>query len=162
MSSKLKIVLVRHGESTSTMENPQRPLAITGRQHCEQMASWLNGCGYEVEKIVHSTKLRARQTAKIFGSRLGLHAGHVREMCGINPNDPPEPIADQIDLERESLLIVSHLPFLNRLASLMLSGDPHRLQFQFSDAGALILARVNGGWRIEGVVGHQMLGRVQD
>lgn len=157
MNSKLKVLLARHGESTSTMENPQRPLAITGRQHAEQMASWLHGCGYDVEKVLHSSKLRARQTAKIFGNRLGIHAAHVREFDGINPHDAPEPIADLIDLESGSLLIVSHLPFLNRLASFMLTGDPHRLQFQFSDAGALVLAKVSGGWRIEAVVGHQMI-----
>ncbi len=74
MASDLKIILVRHGQSTSTIENPERPLAIAGRQHAEQMASWLERCGYEVEEIVHSSKLRARQTAKIFGSRLNLHA----------------------------------------------------------------------------------------
>jgi len=157
MNSRLKVLLARHGESTSTIEDPQRPLAITGRQHAEQMASWLHGCEYEVEKIVHSSKLRARQTAKIFGNRLGIHAAHVREIDGINPHDAPEPIADLIDLESGSLLIVSHLPFLNRLASFMLTGDPHRLQFQFSDAGALVLAKVSGGWRIEAVVGHQMI-----
>jgi len=157
MNSRLKVLLARHGESTSTMENPQRPLAITGRQHAEQMASWLHGCGYDVEKVLHSSKLRARQTAKIFGCRMGIHAAHVREIDGINPHDAPEPIADLIDLESGSLLMVSHLPFLNRLASFMLTGDPHRLQFQFSDAGALVLAKVSGGWRIEAVVGHQMI-----
>ena len=91
MTSASKIILVRHGQSTSTVENPERPLAISGRQHAEQMASWLDGCGYEVEEIVHSSKLRARQTAKIFGSRLGLHAAQVREMAGLKPHDDPAP-----------------------------------------------------------------------
>ncbi len=157
MTSAQKIILVRHGESTSTLENPQRPLAITGRQHAEQMASWLVGCGYEVEEVVHSSKLRARQTAKIFGSRLGLHASHVREVPGLKPNDEPATAAETVEVDRRSIMIVSHLPFLNRLASLVLVGDPERLQFQFSDAGAVILARVSGGWRIEAVVGHEML-----
>ena len=157
MSSTQKIILARHGESTSTLENPERPLAITGRQHAEQMASWLDGCGYGVEEIVHSSKVRARQTAKIFGSRLGLHAAHVREMPGLNPHDDPASVADTVEVDRRSIMIVSHLPFLNRLASLMLVGDPERLQFQFSDAGVVILARVNGGWRIEAVIGHGMV-----
>jgi phosphohistidine phosphatase len=157
MSAKKKVLLVRHGESTPTIENPQRPLAISGRQHAERMASWLEGCGYEVDKIVHSSKLRAKQTAKVFGSRMGVHAAHVREIEGITPHDDPAPVAQMIEQEGVSVLVVSHLPFLNRLASLMLSGDPHQLQFQFSDAGALILAKVAGGWRIEAVVGHQMI-----
>lgn len=157
MASGMKLLLIRHGESTSTVENPERPLAITGRQHAEQMASWLDRCGYEVERIAHSSKTRARQTAKIFGCRLGVHSARVREMEGINPHDEPKPIAEMLEAERRSLMVVSHLPFLNNLASLMLDGDPYRLQFQFSDAGVLILARVSNGWRIEAVVGHQMV-----
>lgn len=157
MIATQKIILARHGESTSTLENSERPLAITGRQHAEQMASWLNGCGYCVEEIVHSSKLRARQTAKIFGSRLGVHAVHVREMPGLRPHDDPAQAADIVEGDRRSIMIVSHLPLLNRLASLLLVGDPSRLQFQFSDAGTLILAKVNGGWRIEAVVGHHMV-----
>lgn len=157
MIATRKIILARHGESTSTVDNPERPLAITGRQHAEQMASWLDGCGYCVEEILHSSKLRARQTAKIFGSRLGLHAAHVREMAGLKPHDDPAQAAEAIESDRRSILIVSHLPFLNRLASLLLVGDPNRLQFQFSDAGTLILARVRDGWRIEAVVGHHMV-----
>ncbi len=157
MASASKIILVRHGRSTSTVENPERPLAISGRQHAETVASWLEQCGYEVEEIVHSSRLRARQTAKIFGNRLGLHAARVREMDGLKPNDDPEPVAETLEDERRSILFVSHLPFLNRLTSRLLVNDPDRLQFQFSDAGAVILARVSGGWRIEAVVGHQML-----
>ncbi len=157
MASSSKVILVRHGQSTSTLENPERPLAISGRQHAEQMASWLAGCGYEVEEIVHSCLLRARQTAKIFGARLGMHAALVRELTGLTPNDDPGPIALSLETDRRSIMIVSHLPFLNHLASLMLVGDPERIQLQFSDAGVVILARVNGGWRIEAVVGHQMI-----
>jgi len=157
MSSGTKIILVRHGQSTSTVENPARPLAISGRQHAETMASWLDGCGYEVEEIVHSAKLRARQTAKIFGNRLDLHAARVRELAGLAPHDDPSAVADSLEADRRSVMVVSHLPFLNRLCSLLLVGDPDRLQFQFSDAGVVILARVSGGWRIEAVVGHQML-----
>jgi phosphohistidine phosphatase len=157
MTSRQKLVLVRHGESTSTLENPERPLAISGRQHAEHAASWLHGCGYEVEEVVHSSKLRARQTAKIFGSRLGLHAAHVREKSGLKPHDDPAPLTETIEIDRRSIMIVSHLPFLNRLASLMLTGDPERLQFQFSDAGVVVLARVSSGWRIEAVVGHEMV-----
>jgi len=157
MSSGIRIILVRHGQSTSTVENPQRPLAIAGRRHAETVASWLDACGYEVDEIVHSTKLRARQTAKIFGNRLGIHAARVRELDGLAPHDDPAPLAGALEADRRPVLVVSHLPYLNRLCSLLLVGDPDRLQFQFSDAGVVILAAVSGGWRIEAVVGHQML-----
>lgn len=157
MTSTIKVILVRHGQSTSTMENPQRPLAIAGRQHAEHSSSWLAGRAYDIDEIIHSTKLRARQTAKIFGSRLAIHSGRVREREGLKPHDDPAPIAEGLETDGRSIMIVSHLPFLNRLASLMLVGDPDRLQFQFSDAGVVVLSRVGTGWRIEAVVGHQMV-----
>lgn len=157
MTSGARLILVRHGQSTSTTENPERPLAIDGRRHAETVATWLEACGYEVEEILHSSKLRARQTAKIFGNRLGVHAARVRVTDGLKPHDDPEPVAEMIEDDRRSIMIVSHLPFLNRLISRLLVEDPDRLQFQFSDAGAVILAGVSGGWRIEAVVGHQML-----
>ena len=157
MTNGQRVLLVRHGEATSTINNSERPLTIAGRQHAECVASWLERSGHNIEEVLHSKKLRARQTAKIFGCRFGVHAAHVREMAGLNPNDDPAPVAETLEVDRRSIIIVSHLPFLNCLASLLLVGDPERLQFQFSDAGAVILARVSGGLRIEAVVGHEMV-----
>ena len=48
------VILVRHGEATSTSESFERPLTIVGRQHSERMASWLEATGYCVGEIVHS------------------------------------------------------------------------------------------------------------
>ena len=76
------------------------------------------------------------------GSRLGVHAGHVRQVPGLKPNDDPAPMAEMVEDEQRSIMIVSHLPMLNRLASLILVGDPDRLQFQFSEVTKILLAVV--------------------
>ena len=154
MTAALKVVLVRHGEATSTSENPERPLTIVGRQHAERVATWLSACGHEVDDVLHSTKLRARQTAKIFGHRLGVHAAKVRNRNGLRPHDDPRDVAAEIDAEDRSVMLVGHLPFLNRIASFLLVNDPDRVRFRFTDAGVVVLARNRGGWRVEAVAGH--------
>jgi len=156
-TSDWKVVLVRHGEATSTIENPERPLTIDGRRHAEQVASWLEMQDIDLDAIVHSGKLRARQTAKIFGNRLGVPPSRVYETAGLDPNDDPQPMADRLESERSSVMVVGHLPNLNRLASTLLVGGAASLQFRFIDAGAVILAQGRGGWQVEAVVGHDLI-----
>jgi phosphohistidine phosphatase len=150
----MKLILVRHGEATSTSENPERPLTITGRRHAESVATWLESCGHTVDEVFHSEKLRARQTAKIFGNRLGVHAAKVRQRPGLKPHDDPGAVAGELAADGRSVMVVGHLPFLNRLASTLLVNDADRLRFRFVDAGAVVLASRCGGWEIEAVAGH--------
>jgi phosphohistidine phosphatase len=156
-TSGWKVVLVRHGEATSTSENPERPLTIDGRRHAEQIATWLEEHEIELDEILHSSKLRSRQTAKIFGNRLGVPPPRVHQVPGLNPHDDPRTMADQIEAARSSVMVVGHLPHLNRLASALLIGDAGSLQFRFVDAGAVILGQGRGGWQIEAVIGHDVV-----
>ena len=149
MTTERTVVLARHGEAMSTSESFERPLTIVGRQHSERMASWLESSGYRVDEIVHSEKLRARQTAKIFGRRLGLHAAKVHEAPHLNPGDDPVHLADTIETDRRSVMVVGHLPFLARLASVLLVGDPNLLQIGFVEAGVVVLTRERGGWQVD-------------
>jgi phosphohistidine phosphatase len=157
MTSDWTVILVRHGAATSTNECPERPLTIAGRQHAERMASWLAAADVKVNSVLHSGKLRARQTAKVFAARIGIHAGEVREVAGLKPGDDPIPVADTIEADRRSVMVVGHLPFLARLASAMLVGDPSLLQMRFEDAGLVIMTRGRAGWQIEALVGHRMI-----
>jgi phosphohistidine phosphatase len=157
MTAASKLILVRHGEATSTAENPERPLTDVGRQHAERVASWLKRCGHGVDEIRHSDKLRALETAKIFGNRLEVPPAKVRRSPGLKPHDDPAPLAVELEVEERPLMIVGHLPFLNRLASVLLVGDPDKLQFRFADAGAVVLAACCGGWQVEAVAAHDMV-----
>jgi len=59
----MRIYLVQHGASKSEAEDPQRSLTDEGRRTVEEMAVYLTGAGVSVDRIKHSTKFRARQTA---------------------------------------------------------------------------------------------------
>jgi phosphohistidine phosphatase len=157
MTNDWTVVLVRHAEAVSTCDNPQRPLSIAGRQHAERMATWLREMRYRSEEVVHSDKLRARQTAKILGQRLDIHPAKVHEIAGLGPGDDPLTMADGLEAERRSVMVVGHLPYMARLASTLLVGEPDRLQIRFFDAGTVVLSRGAGGWQLEAVVSHEMV-----
>ena len=150
------VVLVRHGDAMSKEEDPRRPLSAAGREHVEKVAGLVAGIGLDLEEVRHSGKERARETAEIFAEWVGVTPDRVREASGLNPKDDPEVVAEQLETEDCSVALVGHLPFMGLLASRLLSGDAERLRFRFQDAGCLVVARVEGGWRLDGLVNHRL------
>jgi phosphohistidine phosphatase len=93
---------------------------------------------------VHSGKLRARQTAEILAEGLGV--ARTEERAGLNPNDPVAPVAAWLsDGPHESLAVVGHLPFLERLASLLVAADERVHVVEFHNAGLVhLVPKVDG------------------
>ena len=116
----MKLYLVQHGEAKPEAEDPQRSLTGRGMEEVQKvakMAKKLNLCPF---RICHSGKVRAKQTAEIFSDSLKRPAEAVQ---GLNPNDEVRGWGDQISREREDLMIVGHLPFLEKLASLLITDN---------------------------------------
>jgi phosphohistidine phosphatase len=151
------VVLVRHANAVSTEEDPTRPLSITGRQQAERMASWLAGLDPRFEEIRHSGKARAEQTAEIFARRLGVKASCLRRVGGLSPHDDPERIAADLETHNGHVMLVSHLPFIGRLASLMLTGDGDRVGLRFANAGVAALAKISGQWQLVALLSQEMV-----
>jgi phosphohistidine phosphatase len=147
------VYLVRHGEPTSEAEDPQRPLSARGRAEVRRVAATAARLGLRPIEIRHSGKARAAQTAEILAEALGLREAVVAAN-GLAPNDDVRPIAAALVANAQSVMLVGHLPFLSRLASLLLVGDPDRPLLQFPMGGIVRLAReapVSGGtpaWRL--------------
>jgi len=75
--------------------------------------------GVNPAKIYHSGKLRARQTAEYMSAALNRPA----EMTsGLNPMDDVRLWADRLTKGKEDLMIVGHLPFMEKLAAYLLNG----------------------------------------
>ncbi len=73
-----------------------------------------------VDAIHHSGKLRAQQTAEIFSEHLDAQAVPA---TGLAPNDDVAEIAKSIESEPGGIMLVGHLPFLERLAALLIAGN---------------------------------------
>jgi phosphohistidine phosphatase len=151
------VALVRHANAVSTEEDPARPLSVAGRGQAEKMGGWLRSLGVEIEEIRHSGKARARQTAEIIADHVEVGPAAIREATGLAPNDDVGTVADELEAERRSLMLVGHLPFMARLASRLLTGDPGRLNLRFGEAGVVLLARAGGGWQLVAVLDQEMI-----
>ncbi|MCS6951449.1 MAG: phosphohistidine phosphatase SixA [Bryobacterales bacterium] len=112
----MELYLVQHGPAKSEAEDPQRPLTEEGRRVVERMAAHLARLGLHLERIEHSGKLRALQTAEILATALRPVAG-ISETSGLAPNDDPETLHARLGQETANLMLVGHLPHLSRLVS---------------------------------------------
>lgn len=151
------LYLVRHGDALPEMMDPVRSLSPQGRKEVEKVAGRIRiPCG-AVQRIWHSEKKRAQETAQMIAGAVGSQ-NICREMHGLNPNDSPQAMFDQINdlLEKKSLtelMIVGHLPFLGILASLLLVRSPAIEIINFPSAGVLCLeCRTPPMWRIRWMI----------
>jgi phosphohistidine phosphatase len=152
----VKLYLVRHGEAVPEEENPERPLSRRGRAESQNMALFLGVAGIRVPRIVHSGKKRAAETADILGSSILGPECEARD--GLGPKDPVGPIAEEITAWTEDVMIVGHLPFLERLASQLLTGDEKRLGLDFSTGAVVCLERGDAGtWSLGWMVRPDLL-----
>ena len=119
----LKLYLVQHAEAKSKAEDPERPLSDKGLTNIKKIAEFAKqNLRIDVAQIFHSGKLRAKQTAEI----LAEHLSSSKEMIA---NEALEPLADpriwQTNLEKveRNIMLVGHLPHLNKLASDLLCSN---------------------------------------
>jgi phosphohistidine phosphatase len=139
--------LVRHGDALSATENPQRPLSFDGRRRVEQTARLALERNTRVSIIYHSGILRASETAEILAEHL-KPAPRLAPLSCLLPEDDPAIIKAELDSAGDPVLLVSHLPFLSRLAGLLLSGDPECPAVEFFPATMVCCARSATGWKI--------------
>jgi phosphohistidine phosphatase len=103
---------------------------------------------------VHSGKLRAEQTAQVLAAAAG--GGRVEAVEGLAPNDPIAPVAQWLRerSEDQSVALVGHLPFLDRLASALVADDQdaHVITFQMGGLVKLVPKPERGGFAVAWVL----------
>lgn len=133
----MALYLVQHGLAQAKSEDPCQPLSSKGEEQVKLIASVAHGYQVVVEKIVHSPKPRARQTAKLMAETLSPKL-QCQELKGLSPLD--DPVAFSKDLRaNDNMMVVSHLPFLNRLTSLLVCGQENTTVFRFQNGGIVCL-----------------------
>ena len=113
------IYLVQHGEAVTKEVDPDRPLSDDGKNAVTRMASFMRNAGINLDRILHSGKTRAKQTAEIFAKSIS-ETGAVEIINGIKPNDPVDDFAAEIDRFNTPTMVVGHLPFMAKLVSQLL------------------------------------------
>jgi len=140
------LYLVQHGEAKPEHEDPARPLTDRGRADVEAAATLLARLDTAVDKIIHSGKTRAVQTAEIMAAYLKPSAG-VEEFPGISPLDDPSRVLPRVE-EVDRLMLCGHLPHLSRLAALLITGDSSREVVRFRMGGVVCLVKEEKNWLV--------------
>jgi len=133
----MALYLVQHGRSLPKDLDPDQGLSDEGAAEVQRIADVAHGYGVQVRQIWHSTKTRARQTAAIF--QASLHPTEPRqEMEGLKPLDDVKKITGTIRGE-QNLMMVGHLPFMERLTAYLITGSADIKVFKFQNGGILCL-----------------------
>lgn len=119
-SVKTSLYILQHGSAVSREVDEQRPLSDDGREDIARLAKHLAGRSVELRHILHSGKLRAEQTAQIISEQLALGVSPV-SYDGTGPSDAPEHFINGLDMAMGNILLVSHMPFVSRLCSALLT-----------------------------------------
>lgn len=155
------LYLVQHGEALAKEQDPDRPLSDQGHREVQQMAAFLRDAGITVDRVWHSGKTRAKQTAEILAHAVS-ECGAIETMSGLAPNDPVEPLALQIEELFTPIMIVGHLPFMARLVGLLLvkQAEPALVSYQ---PGSIVCLQKNmeHGWQITWMVRPHLFIRQQ-
>jgi phosphohistidine phosphatase len=134
----MKLFLVQHGEALRTDIDPQRPLSQQGAHDVKKMAAFLHRAGIGVERVLHSGKRRAQQTAAIL-ARAVTASGVSDDISGMAPNDPVEAFAERIATFTQDTVLVGHLPFMSRLVSRLVTSDPQQTLVAFRPGSIVCL-----------------------
>ena len=135
---------MQHGVAADASDDPTRPLTPTGRAEVEAVAAHAAAHGVRARLVVHSGRLRAEQSAQVLAAALGAS---IEQRDGLGPTDPVEPVAAWLAGPGDgAVAVVGHLPFLDRLASLLVAGNPDAHVVAFRNAGLVRLADRAVAW----------------
>lgn len=144
----MALYLIQHGKSLPKDQDPDQGLSEEGTAETERMANLAKDHGVTVSQIRHSAKTRARQTAKKFARTLNPKQG-IQEVSGIKPLDDVAEYAAKIDPD-ENVMLVGHLPFMERMTSYLITGSIDLTVFKFQNSGIVCLHKdaETQGWVI--------------
>lgn len=145
----MQLYLIQHGQALSEEKDPKRPLSPEGIEAVKKVARFLNERDIQINQIWHSKKLRAIQTAEIIAQ--GIKTTKLIARDDLNPNDPVSQFPAELSLLNTNIILVSHLPFLQKLSSMLLTGTDTNglIAFQFSGIVAL---EYQTRWKISWII----------
>ncbi|HLC17730.1 MAG TPA: phosphohistidine phosphatase SixA [Thermodesulfobacteriota bacterium] len=147
------LYLVQHAESKSRSEDPAKGLTDRGFFTTRKTAHYMAGLNVTRPSVIfHSGKKRAEQTAMILKDELNPPKGFM-PTNGLAPDDDPNYWAEKLKHETTPIMLVGHLPHLERLASLLINGDGEKKVVDFKNAGIVCLHRGRGmHWWMEWII----------
>jgi len=148
----MKVYLVQHAKPKSKEEDPDRPLSNEGKNDIIKIVKFLPQLN--IKKVLHSSKLRAQQTAEILAKSL---KAEVINGDALEPLADPAIWAQRLDKESEDVMLVGHLPHLAKLASQLLTQNQEKPVISFKQGGIVCLEKTDHGWEVAWMVTPELL-----
>ena len=134
----MNLYLMRHGialaqDDPSVAHDAERPLTSKGSKRMRKAAHGLSALAIPFDSILTSPLIRARQTADIVASTLGLETC-LEEISGLAPESNVEHLMLSLTRyqDRKHVLLVGHEPLLSSAAEHLLGGrKPANLNIEF-------------------------------
>jgi phosphohistidine phosphatase len=134
----MALYLVQHGRSFSKEQDPEQGLSPEGLADVRRIAEVAAMYGVSPASIMHSGRKRAQQTAEIFAEALLGEKSRIGIISGIGPMDDVTVVANMLKTG-DNLMLVGHLPFMERLAGFLVTDTVERLVFKFQNGGIVCL-----------------------
>ena len=145
---------MRHGQAVHPAVDPKMPLSERGREEVLKSAAHLKESHAVLDAIWHSPKQRALETAQLMAAALGVDPEKLEVQKELVPESTDDGPRQKIEAAARSgrwngLLIVSHMPFLPRLAAALTGGLSGNVEFETAGILCMNQDQEQGPWRIE-------------
>lgn len=160
----MRVYLVRHGKASRDpqyVRDADRPLTDRGRADVERIARQIALTNEQIEQIRHSGLLRAEQTAAILAEHIRPPAGSTG-VQGLLFDDPVDTLARELTMEPAPVMLVGHNPFMERLASQLLTGSPGHVPLWFTTSGVACFEHTNGAWSLRWMLTPKIMPPISD
>ena len=150
------LFLVRHGKAEAASadgDDASRALTEEGRAGVERVAKRLQKIGLNVDHVLYSPAVRAKQTAQILAPAVGGELSVTRDLA----SPDTEPVLRHIRHAGGNLMLVGHLPFMPRLASRLLLGSESPEILHFRTGAIACLSDDDGRWQVEWLLSPKTL-----
>jgi phosphohistidine phosphatase len=142
------IFLLRHGRAEEISEqipDLDRPLTTQGKEQIRTLAAKIKSQELSIDLIIASPALRARQTAELFCSALGIAESRIQEDKSLYSGSANKilQLIGKLPDTKKSVLLVAHNPQLSEVASMLLK----EWQQKIPVGGLLGLQFSNKAWR---------------
>jgi len=153
----MELYLVQHAKAASKQIDPQRPLTEEGHRDIQKVAAFIRPLNLCVDYLWHSGKKRAEQTAEVLAEAVKVKEGTIAR-DDLGPNDDVTVLRNELASAEHSIMIVGHLPFLGKLASLLLTGCESANTVAFKQGGIVCVSCSEANqWQIDWMVTPEIL-----
>lgn len=149
----MELYLTQHAESKSKEEDPGRGLSDIGFENIRKVTRFAKKLNIGVETIFHSDKLRAKQTANELKQSINSVSG-LKERDDIAPMDGIASMQEELSRSNKNVMVVGHLPYLDKLASALVCRDEnkHVISFQYGCIVKLLRSNESNVWSIKWMI----------